>query len=385
MISFSLLKSPRIRPFAYLLITSLTITACSEGVGKKVTSSKSYHQSARLMAISPELNYTIERDYLGQVTAKQHTNLSFEYSGKVSNVLVDNGDVVKKGQRLAQQDIQLLSYKTSELQAQIAQLQAQIGLNKANLSRITTLISDGYSSKQRLDELNAENQILKAQIDGLSARINTLAYQREKSTLIAPFNGVITKRLISNGEVTAASNPIFRIIESANNEINVGIPSKVASTLNLGQLIPIKIDNQIKQAKLIAIGHQIDAVNRTVQLRLKMLEKLDKTKNFNGQLVRITIEQKISKAGFWIPINALTDGVRGQWQIFIASTATDSTINYELQTATVNVLHTNEHSVYISGLAIKQHQIVAQGVHRYVAGQVVTASSQTVASTVGNH
>ena len=383
--SHSLSKFSGIKQATYLFMALIAISACSEDSSKSAVNSNNYHQSAALMTISPEQSYTIERDYLGQVTAKQHTSLSFEYSGKVSKILADNGDVVKKGQLLAQQDTQLLGYKTSELQAQIAQYQAQILLNEANLSRIQTLISDGYSSKQRLDELNAENKILNAQINGLNARIQTLEYQREKSALIAPFDGVITQRLISNSEVITASKPSFRIIESANNEISVGIPSKIASILVLGQLIPIKVDNQSKQAKIIAIGHQIDAVNRTVQLRLKMLKKLDKSKSFNGQLVRITITQQIDKAGFWLPINAITDGVRGQWQIFITSTSSDSKNSYQLQAATVKILHANEHSVYVNGLAIKQHQIVAQGVHRYVAGQVVTKSAQTLAKSEGNH
>jgi RND family efflux transporter MFP subunit len=384
MISFSLLKSLPIKQLICLLVTLLTISACSEVVETHETASNDYYQSASLITISPEQSYTIKREYLGQVTAKQHTSLGFEYSGRVSKVLVDNGDVVKKGQLLAQQDTQLINFKASELHAQIAQSQAQIALNKANLTRIKTLINNNYSSKQRLDELNAENKILKAQIDGLNARINTLMYQREKSALISPFDGVVTKRLISNGEVTSAGSPSFRIIESANNEINVGIPSKIASTLTLGQLIKIKLDKQIKQAKLIAIGQQIDSVNRTVQLRLKLIEKLEQADNFNGQLVRVTLAQHVNKAGFWIPINALTDAVRGQWQIFIAPLSTNSKNTYKLQAATVNILHSNEHSVYINGLASKQHQIVAQGVHRYVNGQIITTSSPALASTTGN-
>ena len=378
------LNLTRIKQLAFLLMASVTLSACTDNTESQATSEK-YHQSAALITITPEQSYNIERNYLGQVTAKQHASLSFEYSGKISEVLVDNGDQIKKGQLLAQQDTQLLGYKTAELQAQISQSQAQIALNRANLNRTEKLITDGYSSKQRLDELTAENKILNAQINGLNARIQTLQYQREKSKLIAPFDGVITQRLISIGEMTRAGKSSFRLIESANNEISVGIPSKVASTLSLGQLIQIKVANQNKQAKLIAIGQQIDAINRTVPLRLKMLEKLDKDKSFNGQLVRITIEQKINKAGFWLPIDAITDGVRGQWQIFMASTSSEVKSRYLLQAATVNVLHANEHSVYVSGLAIKSHLVVAKGVHRYVAGQIIKSSSQELANAAGSH
>jgi len=365
------------------IIVSL-LAACSKVVDKKEVTHE-YQQNASLVTISPEKNYTIARDYLGQITAKQHTSLSFEYSGSVSHVLVDTGDMIKKGQLLAQQDTQLLSYKTTELQSQKQQALAQISLNKANLKRIKALINDGYSSLQRLDELNSENQILKAQISGLNARINTLKYQQEKSALIAPFNGVITERFISKGQVAAASQASFRFIENANNEINVGVPRKLASTLVLGQLFDIKIDDaslndQTRKAELVAIGQQINLVNRTVQLRLKMIKKLDKANSYNGQLVRVTIKQEINKPGFWLPLDAITDGVRGQWQIFIATPVADSNNSYQLQAATINILHTSEHSAYISGLSLETHKVVSQGVHRYVGGQIIKTSTQALAN-----
>lgn len=381
--SFQLTPS-RMKQAIFISMTLLMISSCSEKVSPQADN-QGYYQSAALVTIAPEQNYTIAREYLGQVTAKQHTSLSFEYSGKVREIFVDNGDIVSKGELLAQQDTELLNYKTAELQAKIAQSQAQIALNIANLKRINTLISDGYSSKQRLDELTAENQILNAQIKGLNAQIQTIEYQQEKSSLVAPFDGVITQRLISNGEVVRTNYPSFRIMESANNEINVGIPSKIASILTLGQVLQIKINDQHNQAELIAIGQQIDAINRTVQLRLKMLENKENTKNFNGQLVRITIQETIEKPGFWLPINAITDGVRGQWQIFIASTSTELNNNYQLQAATVNILHANELSVYVTGLAMKEHKIISQGVHRYVGGQIISATAPVLANSVGNH
>ncbi|MBL4822195.1 MAG: efflux RND transporter periplasmic adaptor subunit [Colwellia sp.] len=378
----------KMKTIILIFLTMSTLTACSK-VAEKKEVTNSYQQSATLITISPEKSYTIARSYLGQITAKQQTNLSFEYSGRISEVLVDSGDVIKKDQLLALLNTQLLSYKTTELQAQKKQAQAQVILNKANLNRIKTLINDGYSSQQRLDELNTENQILKAKINGLNASINILQYQKEKSALIAPFDGVITERLISTGELTTASQPSFRLIENANIEINVGIPSKVASTLALGQIFKIKTDNknlkeQSKQARLIAIGQQINTVNRTIQLRLKMLKELDKANQYNGQLVRVIIKQEIKKAGFWLPINALTDGVRGQWQIFIASPTSGSNNSYQLQAATVNVLHTNDHSAYVSGLSLTPYNIVAQGVHRYVGGQDVSVTTQALADNAGN-
>ena len=229
-----------------------------------------------------------------------------------------NGDSISQGQLLAELDTQLLSFKMAELQAKVDQAQAQIKLNIANLGRIKKLIVDGYSSKQRLDELHAENEILSSQIKGLSAQLDTLNYQIDKANLIAPFDGVISKRLVSNGEITSTGKGIFRILEQKNNEISVGVPSKLAASLSMNQLVDIELNNNnLKQpAKILSIGQEINPVNRTVQLRLKLIESNNEMTNFNGQLVRVVIEQVIAKEGFWLPLDAITDGVdMGRWSM----------------------------------------------------------------------
>ena len=382
-VSSNILSLTNSKLLSSLLIAVLSLSACSKNTEDK-TDTTTFYQSASTKTIIPQQGYTITRHYLGQLKAKQHTNLSFEYAGKVNQLLVDNGDVVKKDQLLAEQDTQLLKYKTTELQAQISQAKAQVVLNQSNLKRIKTLINDGYSSQQRLDELNAENQILNAQINGLNAQIKTLNYQKEKANLTAPFDGVITKRLISTGEVISPSTPAFQLIEQSNSEVSVGVPDKLAMTLSVGDIFDLEVvnDSHAKyQARLISIGKQIDSLNRTVQLRLKLVDKTNNNLQLNGQLVRVKIAEQINKPGFWLPLPAITDGVRGQWQIFIAKPITTEKDNFTLETTTVNVLHTNQHSVYVTGLSLTPHKIVSQGVHRYVGGQVIKSTEDDFSMT----
>ncbi len=90
----------------------------------------------------------------------------------------------------------------------------------------------------------------------------------------------------------------------------------------------------------------------------------------------MAIEDKIEKTGFWLPLEAITDGVRGQWQVFTASPVSNENNNFTLQTTTVNILHSNEHSVYVTGLPLEPQKIVSQGVHRFVGGQVIKLTKQ---------
>ncbi len=343
------------------------LSACSQKETKG-NSTKPYIHSAQLITISPSESYVIKREYIGKIATKQYANISFEYRGKIDNVFVDDGDIVKKGQILAQQDTELLSIQLAQLKARIEQKKAQQELNTANLTRINTLDSQGYSAKKNLDELNAQQKIYRAQLQELQASQQALNYQISKAQLLAPFDAVVGQRMLSQGEYINAGVTTFRLIEQEHTEITLGVPRKIAKDLTIGQIFPVTIGNKNSQAKLIAIGQQLDAINRTVQLRLTLIEQI---KNFNGDLARITINKNIAQSGYWLPLNAITDGVRGQWNIYLAQNNTSE--QYQLASTTIQLLHTTENHVFIKGLPKGKHIILADGLHRYVPGQIVKA------------
>jgi RND family efflux transporter MFP subunit len=328
-----------------------------------------YLPSASILTIEPALSYTLTRQYVGKVTTKQHTDLGFEYAGKITKVLVDSGDKVKKHQILAQLDTQLLSIKSAEITANIKQIKAQSSLNTANLTRVNALIEKGHTSKQRLDELHAEQQILQGKLQAFNANLQTINYQISKSQLVAPFAAVIGKKLLAQGEVIAARQPAFSLIAQDNSELSLGVPVHLASSLSLGDIFAVTIAEQQHSAQLIAIGRQIDASNRTVNLRLTLVKP---TQLFNGQLVRVDIAQVKQAQGFWVPLTALTDGIRGQWNVYLAINQAGD--NYQIQSANVKLLHSSKETAFISGLGASQQHIISQGLHRFVPGQIVIKS-----------
>ncbi|MGB0938545.1 MAG: efflux RND transporter periplasmic adaptor subunit, partial [Colwellia sp.] len=302
-----------------LILFACLLSACSEphstdkpGVN---TPNIKFKQSAKLIKIQPSESYIVDRTYLGQIKSKQDAKLSFEYAGTINNVLADVGDVVQKNQILATQNTEVLTFKEKELQARLNQTQAQIKLNLANLERIQSLTKDGYSSQQRLDELNAENEVLTASVLGLRAQIEALNYQISKTTLTAPFDGVITKKLLSTGEHTSPSRAVFQIIKQSDREITLGVPAALAASLQKGSLLTVEINNAEHQGKILSVSQHINSINRTVQLRLKLTSKVN---SFDGQLVKVHINKVVKAHGYWLPLTALTDGVRGQWQVFLA-------------------------------------------------------------------
>ena len=216
-----------------------------------------------------------------------------------------------------------------------------------------------------------------ANVSGLKAQIRAINYQINKAILTAPFSGVITKKMVSTGEQSSPAKIAFQLIQQSNNEITFGIPAVLANSVKTNQLLTVEINDGEHQGRILSISKQIDPLNRTVQLRMKLTTPVN---SYNGQLVKVHINKKVDQQGYWIPLTAVTDGVRGQWQVFLAikdkpNSVVDITAKdlFTIQSATVQVLHANKTSIYISGLPEGEHLIVSEGLHRFVSGQRVTS------------
>ena len=369
----------------YGLVFSFTLlSACSEPnqVASQETQpttrqankqSTNYHQSADILTISPSLSYDIKRAYIGKVVSKQLTSLSFEYAGKVAKVYVDSGDLVSKGQLLAEFDTELLTIQRQAIVATIEQFRARAELNRLNLSRINNLRTKGYSSKQTVDELEAEKTIINADISRQQANIASIEYQISHAKLHAPFAAVISSRTVAEGENFSPNQDAFNLIQQAAHEVSVGVPVKVASQLVVGQTLSVTLNKQTLTGQILAIGKQVHQVSRTIELRLALKQTLT---FYNGQLAQVNIEQGVEQAGFWLPLSALTDGIRGQWNVYQVTATTDDLLT--ISATTVEVKYATLDAAYITGLPLVTHEVIASGVHRYVPRQIVKRASEAI-------
>lgn len=363
--TFVFTKQPTSLFFLTLMaVTTFTLSACS----KQAEADKvSYHHAAEIITITPVENYQITRQYIGEITSKQSTGLSFEFGGQIETLLVDNGDKIQQGQSLATLNTNLLQLKKAEIEAEISQTQAQLNLNQANLKRLNALDKKGFASEQSLDELNTEKTILTATITKLKSVLASTEYQLSQSKIIAPFNGTIAKRFFNVGELAPAGSPVYQLIKSNDEQINLGIPSKLANHLKTGKKLQLEINEQHIEATILAVGQQINPQNRTVNIRLLPEQNIA---FFNGQLAKVNINETLEQVGFWLPLSALTDGIRGQWNIFTVISAEQPDL-FEIHKHTVNVLYSNEQQAFVTGLSAQPQQIVASGLQRLVAGQIV--------------
>ncbi|MGS0727835.1 efflux RND transporter periplasmic adaptor subunit, partial [Shewanella sp. 0m-11] len=235
------------------------------------------------------------------------------------------------------------------------------------------LQQQGYVSEQQLDELKGQLSSLLAAKNRLHASLLANQLKIEKSDLLAPFDGVISKRSHNLGEVIGVGSPVFTIIEQNNVQAYVGVPVEIANNLVAGQGVDLRVRQQHYPASIAGIGAELNPVTRTVEVRLTLPADANV---INGELSYLNYDKTIINQGYWVPISALTDGVRGLWNIYVL-TQTDEPL-FSIERRDVEIIYTAKDKAFINGAVSPNEQYVSQGLHKLVAGQLVTRQTQLV-------
>ncbi|MCL1051211.1 efflux RND transporter periplasmic adaptor subunit [Shewanella abyssi] len=325
------------------------------------------YQSVSSSELIAESSYSYAQEFSGTIRAGNTTGVGFELAGKINALTVDSGDSVVEGQLLAQLDTRLLQAEKNELLASLAQNKADLDLATATLNRSLELKKQGYVSEQQLDELKGQLNSLLAAKSRFNAAIQSNQLKIEKSDLLAPFNGTISKRSHNLGEVIALGSPVFTLIQHHNVQAYIGVPIAVSSTLTTGQQVDLRVRNKRYQANIAGIGAQLDPVTRTVELRVTLPSDADV---INGELSYFAYQHAIDTAGYWVPISALTDGIRGLWNIYVLTQ--DGEQRFRIERRDVEIIYTAKDKAFINGAIKANEAYVDQGLHKLVAGQIVT-------------
>lgn len=336
------------------------LSACEESHS---TTGPYYHRvAAQTLQLQP--SYEVQRRFVGRVEAKQRVDLGFELAGTLAEVNIDGGDQVATGQVLVSLDTRLLEDERKQLQATQDELIARRKLTDLEISRQEKLQHQGFAAEQRMDELKTEAVALLAQYRRQGALLAALATKIEKSTLRADYAADIANLYLDKGAVVSPGQPVLQILEQGNLEASVGVPSSLTKQLMTGQEVQVSHGSQEVSARLISIGRVIDTQTRTVKLKLALSEAMEVVE---GDAVFLLLDEKREQSGFWLPVTALNDGVRGMWNVLMMIPQAEPD-RFILEPRSIEILHRSDGQVFVRGALEDGEQVVAAGLHRIAPG-----------------
>ena len=305
----------------------------------------------------------------GLVESPKATSLSFDVAGQVNRVLVEEGDLVRKGDMLAQQDIARLTARKRELQAAIERANADLALAKVNSDRTKSLVEKKLESAQRLDEAKANLNVAKAQLSEMQAALESLNVEIRKTTLFSPFDGVVNRRFFDEGSVVSAGSPVFGITSSENYQARFAVPADVVEQFDVNEPVLVRVGD-------IDVAGTVSQrlPTRNVQTRtVDILVTLNSNERVRpGDMAILSAFRSHSETGAWLPVNALSNGLRGLWRVFVLPKEGNAT----LQARVVEVVYTDGNKAFVRGALEDGDIYVDEGTHKLAPGQMVAIPSQ---------
>lgn len=345
------------------LVMTLLVLGCMDSTEPVIKAKPPLTVDA--MRVSKSDYYTMTREYAGSIQAGQNANLGFELSGKIARLMVDVGQAVEKGQELISLDTQLLDAELKQLNAQLKEIRAQQRLTKVNLDRQYALKKKGFSSESEIDLLMSDKEALEANSLRIDAAIEENRLREQKSTIVAPYSGIVSKRYVSLGDVVAVGAPTLSLLSVNDKEAIIGVHHNDVQDIQAKKSFLIRVANREYPASLISKASNIDINSRTIRLRF-LLDK--ESALLDGELAYLLYEKKYPQKGYWLPNTALIDGIRGTWNVFTLNMIDEKKV---VERRTVQVLFANNQSVYVQGALSDGDEVITTGLHKVVSGQIV--------------
>ncbi len=234
----------------------------------------------------------------GYVTARRMATVSSKVTGKVVEVMVEEGMKVEAGQVLAKIDSSNVEKSLHLAKAQLESARKTLGETKANLvqaerdlKRLSRLAAGEAASPVELDRAETDFKSLTARLErqtadiAVSEREVALWEQQLDDTIIrAPFSGVVTTKNAQPGEMISPMSVggftrtgICTIVDMSSLEIEVDVSESYLNRVKSGQPAEATLDSYPDwhiPAKVIAIIPAADRQKATVKVRVGF-EKLD--------------------------------------------------------------------------------------------------------------
>lgn len=247
----------------------------------------------------------------GDVTTKQNVLIYPEMQGTLQRVYVKEGQQVSKGQLLA-------SIDDGGMASQLSQLETQADLAKTTFERQERLWNQ---------KIGSEIQYLQAKTtyEAAQSAVKQIKSQLGKSTIRAPFSGIIDNVIKDQGTVVAPGpgSEVFRIVNLSDMYIAIDVPETYLGDIKKGNsaivYFPVLEDTLISEIR--QTGNFINPGNRAFKVEVAVPNR-DNTIKPN-LTAKVSLNDYSSEAAVLVPQGIISENAEGQQYLYIASDRTE--------------------------------------------------------------
>ncbi|MBZ5722385.1 MAG: efflux RND transporter periplasmic adaptor subunit [Acidobacteriia bacterium] len=219
----------------------------------------------------------------GPIVVENQLDVAAQRDGVIANVSADTGTVVRKGQVLAQMDDRQLAAdhraaeaKLEAIAADVKNWDAEVKVLEADLSRSRKMWDAQLITKEQLD--HAEYKVVADRYElereqhsyvNQQNVVRSLELELEKTSIVAPFDGVVARRYIRSGQRVASGERLFWVTAMTPLRVKFSLPERYAGRVRTGDAIEVSAGESLEvkhTAKVIQISPVIDPSSGTIEV-----------------------------------------------------------------------------------------------------------------------
>lgn len=280
------------KTYAFVAFSAMAVVSCSGG-DERPADAPAQLKIETVVATSRPFEIVLETT--GDILPFEEVALRAPIGGNVLEVAFEEGTIVKEGDLIIKLD-------DRSWQAQANGVRARIKNAKNDLKRKKALLEIDGASQEEVDMAQANLSELQAQLQELEVNIG-LANVR------APFSGVLGFRNFSLGSYLSQGDPITTLTQTNKLKLDFDIPAKYASKIQIGKEVTLVSNNDTAKAVIYAIEPSLNNATRTLGVRAKLDEVASQTP---GGFAQVFTALSIDSGAISLPTDAIVPELNAQ-------------------------------------------------------------------------
>src|SRR5215475_6150629 len=238
----------------------------------------------------------------GRVRADVVT-VAADVSGLVSDVFVHDNEKVSKGQPLFRIDQRRFQYALDQAKAEVASRQATLDQAKRDLDRAKSLTSAAITVQQ-IEQRQQSVDVGQAEFDAANAALEVAMLNLERSTVVAPVNGIVANFNLLPGRYVNAGSAVFALIGSDTFRVEGYFEETKLQRIHVGDDATVKLigDARILSGRVESIAYGIEDQNRSTSGEL--LAFVNPTFSWVRLAQRVPVRIKLENVPMDLPLVA---------------------------------------------------------------------------------
>ena len=241
-------------------------------------------------------------NFVGTIYFSRTAEVAAEVEGVVKQVYIDDGQVIKAGQRLIRLDDDLLETEINGTRALYEQNQVDVRQAEKDYQRIAALHEQDAIATSEYESYDTRLNRLRKQSTVLKARLDRQLLEQKKKTVRAPFDGLVVESLVDAGEWVKAGGIVASVADNSSLEAHVDIPAEVIPLLSPGQEAPFLAAGTEMTGHFVSIIPRGDITSRTFVAKFKLPGDLPLVE---GMATTVKLPVSVAREGLLVPRDAV--------------------------------------------------------------------------------